>query len=150
MNGTRKTLAGLCAAAAITFSPGGASAAQKELVVTFNGGAKFPARISWNHSPGSREITVDCSRMGAVLLQNGEKRLAPTVAFIDLFNLLNTEGMGNYSSDQRRAIEQASNNRSLDKNSVTFMVAHVVGAHGVAYEEIRSAGKECEKRAVIQ
>lgn len=138
--------AALLSAFLATAAPISDSGAQS-LSVRFNGGEKFTHNVSYNHSPGTRTITVDCSRMEPVRMKDGSKRLAATAAFIDLFNVLNAEGMSGYSDAQRKAIQQASSNRSIDPTTVTFLVSHVVGAHGVKYEEIRAAGRQCEARA---
>ena len=118
----------------------------KEVKATYAGGSTFTHRVSFNRSPNTRDITIDCRRMQPVRLLNGDKRIAPTVSFINLFDILTTQGMDKYSAEERKAIETAHTNRSVDRNQIAFMVGHVAGAHGVKYDEIRSAALACEQR----
>ncbi len=151
MNQTVKKTFGAATLAASLLTPTLAPEVEAQQVsARYNGGAKFQHTISSNTTPGSRVITVDCSRLEPVRLQNGSTGLAVTVSFVDLFNLLNAEGMANYSPAQKQAIEQAGSNRSVAGDQVAFMVSHVVSAHGVKYPEIKSAGEQCKARATLQ
>ena len=108
-------------------------------------GPEFRMYISTKEAGKLRAVDVDADGMVPVTLKSGKKVLAPAVAFISNFDILNAEAMRGLSKVQQDLIKAAGNNRSVDRKQVAFMLQHIKIAHGVEYDEVKKAAKTSER-----
>ncbi len=106
---------------------------------------EFRMYLSTRKNDAVRAVDIDADTMIAVKLKNGKTVLAPSVAFIAEFDILNSEAMRSLPEAQQKRIKAAGKNRSVDRKQVAFMLQHVKTAHGVKYEEIKKAAKISER-----
>lgn len=108
-------------------------------------GPEFRMYVSTKKDGQLRAVDVDADTMLKVELKNGKTVLAPAVAFISNFDLLNAEAMQGLSDANRKLLEKAGKNMSADRSQVAFMLQHIQAAHGVQYAEVKAAAKTCER-----
>lgn len=126
-------------------------------------------------NPAYRTVGIDADTLVLVTLKDGKKALAATVAFISNFDLIpdsdefkkvvamtnserseylnalqpqardTFESMLNLPAAQRDMIQSASRNMTTDKAQVSFMLQHVVSAHGIAYDDVKNAAEYAKK-----
>ena len=108
-------------------------------------GPEFRMFVSTKEDGQLREVDVDVDKLVPVTLQNGQRALAPTVAFISNFDILNADSMRGLSQGQRQLIEQAKDNMTVDRKQVAFMLQHISIAHGVEYDDVRAGAEESKR-----
>ncbi len=108
-------------------------------------GPEFRMFVSTKHDGRLREVDVDVDTLVPVTLQDGTQALAPSVAFISNFDILNADAMANLSDAQRSLIEQAKSNMTVDRRQVAFMLEHIRVAHGVEYDDVRAGATEAQR-----